>query len=140
MEFRQTICGGEKAIIQYSTNLAKTAGDAAAHILGTEVLDNKSGTLRQCAFANIRLPLKYGDDDGQKQIPLRDIGKVQQFIAEESVKAGTFFAVCFFGGALWWRVSASVVLDEEDVAWGARVMRGLCERAKAGAYVGFRSH
>ena len=132
MEFRKTVCGGEKAIIDYSINLAKTGGDKAAQILGTEVFDNKSGTLRQCAFANIRLPLEYGDGPGQ--IPPEDIGKVQQFIAKESVKAGTFFAFVFYNGAHWWRISTPVMLDEADIVWGAQIMKGLCERVRNEEY------
>lgn len=137
MEFRKTICGGEANIMDYITNLAKIGGDRAARILGTEVLDNSTHTLRQCAFANIRLPLEYGDDHGK--IPVSDIGKIARFIAEESVKANTFFPVILYNGYHWWRISATIMIEEDDIIWGANVMKNVCERVKRGDYINNQS-
>ena len=132
VEFRKTTCGGDDNITNHMINLAKTGGDKAAQILGTEVLDNSNHSLRQCAFANVRLPLEYGDEPGK--IPLSHIGTIAQFIAVESVKAKTFFAIILYNGSHWWRISTTIMIDEEDIIWGATVMKDLCQRIKRGEY------
>lgn len=50
---------GEEAIMKHCVDLAKKGGNEAAKTLGTEVMENPEGTLRRCAFANVRLPLEF---------------------------------------------------------------------------------
>ena len=138
LEFREKVCGGEKKIIDYCIQLAKDSGDRAAEVFKTEVMDNKANTLRKCAFANIRLPLEYGDGEGK--IPLRDVGRVAQFIASNSAKLKTFFAIIFYNGAHWWRISAQAYLEMADIEWGIQTMSKLCERARNGDYKDSPSH
>ena len=137
-EFREKVCGGERKIIDYCVQLAKNGGDRAATVFGTEVMDNKAGTLRECAFANVRLPLEYGDGEGK--IPLDDVGKVAQFIASNSAQLKTFFAIIFYSGAHWWRISTQAYLEMADIEWGIQTMSKLCERARNGDYKDSPSH
>ena len=132
LKFREEVCGGDEAIIYYCTELARKGGDRAAEAFGTEVLDNGSKTLRRCAFANVRLPIAYGDQGGQT--PLSEIQKSTQFIATESVKHKSFFAVSFWNGALWWRISAQAYLEMADFEWGIQLMKVLCDRINKGDY------
>ena len=117
--------------MNYCISLAQDGGDRAAEVLGTEVLKNKTETLRNCAFANVRLPLEYGGDPGQ--VTQRE--KVSQFIMGESAAAGTFLAVTFYRGAHYWRISGQCYLDMADIEWGAGFMKRLCERVKNGEHV-----
>ena len=138
LKFRESICGGEEKIIEYCIELAKEAGDRAAEVFGTEVMDNESKTLRKCALANVRLPLEYGD--GKGKIPLKDMGQVAQFIASESVELKTFFAIIFYHGAHWWRISAQAYLEMADMEWGIQAMRTLCDRVTKGEYKDSQAH
>lgn len=131
LKFRQVVCGGEDAIMNYCISLARDGGNRAAELLGTECLDNKSGTLRNCAFANVRLPLEYGDGSGQ----VVQQENVPQFIMGESAAAGTLLAVTFYRGVHYWRISAQCYLDMADIEWGADLMKRLCERVKNGEHV-----
>ncbi|KAK4506144.1 hypothetical protein PRZ48_004109 [Zasmidium cellare] len=56
---------GEEAVMAYGVELARRGGDVVAEALGTEVLENGEGTLRGCAFANVKLPVELGGDAGE---------------------------------------------------------------------------
>ena len=116
--------------MKYCKGLAKAGGDLAASILGTEVMNNEEGTLRDCALANVRLPLVYGEKPGE----LKYSTDIAKFISDQSVKAGTFFAVVFYRGSQWWRISAQCYLELSDIEWGARTMKKLCEQIQNGEY------
>ncbi|KIX02100.1 uncharacterized protein Z518_08039 [Rhinocladiella mackenziei CBS 650.93] len=82
LNFRQNLCGGEEAIYNYIRDLAQRGADLLAMLLGTEVMDDLgagyglktmgsyeasdrrdggrigwSGGLRDCAMANVLLPI-----------------------------------------------------------------------------------
>lgn len=82
MNFRQNLCGGEEAIYNYIRDIAQRGADLLAMLLGTEVMDDLdagyglrtmgsyeasdkrdggrigwSGGLRDCAMANVLLPV-----------------------------------------------------------------------------------
>ena len=123
VEFRRKVCGGEEAIMDYCIRLAREGGDRAAEILGTDVFDNKEGSLRNCAFANIRVPLTL---EGVKQAP--SLGEVAQRIIRESVAKGTTLAVGPYRGVLYWRLSGQCYLGMDDIEWGAVLMKEICEK------------
>jgi hypothetical protein len=52
------VCGGETAIMDYCTKLARDGGKVVAKILETEILDNSTNTVTECCLVNVRLPLK----------------------------------------------------------------------------------
>lgn len=81
LNFRQNLCGGEEAIYNYIRDIAQRGADLLAMVLGTEVMDDLdagyglktmgsyeasdrresgtgwSGGLRDCAMANVLLPI-----------------------------------------------------------------------------------
>ena len=97
LKFRNDILGGEEAIYTYIRDVAQRGADLLAMILGTEVMDDldpgeglkamgsvegqvagrdASGTssrwqggLRDCAMANVLLPLTIIDGDGKNSSP-----------------------------------------------------------------------
>lgn len=62
LRWREEVCGGEEAIMNYNIKLAKQGGKIIADILGTEVIDNKSHTLTDCCLVNIVLPLRVSEE------------------------------------------------------------------------------
>lgn len=121
--------------MNYCIDLARKGGDRAAEILGTEVMDNAAGSMRNCAFVNVRLPLEIGAGEGM--VRESETSGVGQWIAKTSVdEFETFFAVAFYQGRWWWRVSAQIYLEVKDVEWGAGVLQELCERVTKGEWKG----
>lgn len=152
MKFRREVCGGEEKIYEYCKRVAREGGDRAAEILGTEVMqeegvnDAKDSELRNCAMANVRLPIAVsaaGDDEARKaererKKPLVTIesgkaGSVGKWIEEKLVfEMGTFVSTFAHGGWLWSRVSGQVYVEVGDFEWLARGLKGLCERVGNG--------
>ncbi|KAJ5928453.1 hypothetical protein N7466_007409 [Penicillium verhagenii] len=140
LKFRREVCGGEKAIMSYCTNLANEAADLIAATLGTDVMqepDLKPGEksrMRDCCMVTIRLPLRVAGDGAQAQggswvtltpeeAPLR-----ASFIEQTLMKKfDTFVPVFRHGPWLWTRVSGQVFLEIGDFEWLAGVLRNLCE-------------
>ena len=134
LSFRSTICGGEDKIMSYCRELARTGGDRAAEILGTYVMDNSTHTLRDCAFAMVRLPLDIGE--GKGMVGERDEKAVAPWIARRAAEEWhTYFAIGLYQEQWWWRISAQVYLEIADVEWGARTLAGLCERIQSGEWL-----
>ncbi|KAF2401698.1 PLP-dependent transferase [Trichodelitschia bisporula] len=121
--------GGEDAIYAYLEKLAREGGALVAKELGTEVLENKAGTLQRCAFANVRLPLaradveKWAEKGNEPGVEIRVIGHLERRAMDEF---DTFFAICWYAGAWWVRLSAQVYLDIADFEWAASVLKTLC--------------
>ena len=109
----------------YCIDLALKGGNRAAEILGTDVLDNEEGSLRNCAFANVRLPLPI-----DKVRQLSSLGELSRRLMQQSVERGTFLAVGPYRGVSYWRISAQCYLNSEDIEWGARLMRELCANVR----------
>ncbi|KXJ88227.1 selenocysteine lyase [Microdochium bolleyi] len=127
LKFRTETCGGEAAIIEYTSSIARKAGALAAEILGTEILDHPESCMRQCNFANVRLPLDYDN--------VKARGKVVMWLKKTAVKeSGVFFQVIDFQGAFWWRISGMVYLEEEDYRIGAEVLKKMCPRIEKGEH------
>ncbi|KAI1346512.1 aminotransferase family protein-like protein [Xylaria sp. FL0043] len=143
LTFRADICGGEDAIREYCRSVARQGAEVAAFILGTEVMDTPASRMRECFFANVRLPLAIttdndgnGTEAGEGKIPIRDVGKVVQWFKETGVReSGMYFQTGPYRGALWWRLSGMVYVDVEDFRRAAEVIKGLCERAGRGEYL-----
>ena len=125
LEFRNKVCGGEDAIMRYCVELARKGGDKAAEILGTDVLDNEEGTLRSCAFANVRLPLTLTKGGGATHL-----SQLAGSLTEESLSRGTCLFVGPYHGVLRWRISAQCYLDMKDIELGASILKELCEEAQ----------
>jgi hypothetical protein len=143
IEFRNKICGGEEAIRKYCYDLARAGGKRVVDILGTEVIDNKSGTLSQCYFANVKLPLVFTKPDGnhsyphpsQKPLDSEDVGKVQRWLNATAVKEfDTYLQIAFHSGYMWVRLSGQIYLELKDFEWVGEKLKELCKRAQKGEF------
>lgn len=120
LQWREEVLGGEERIRQYLWWLAKEGGKKTAEILGTEVIDNKTGTLTNCAMANVWLPVKSADvQDGV-------LAWAQELLVKEYK---TFMSLSQHNGQWYTRLSAGVYLDLEDFEWAGKVLKEVCERA-----------
>ncbi|KAI9681620.1 MAG: hypothetical protein M1829_000817 [Trizodia sp. TS-e1964] len=124
LRFRQSVCGGEEAIMAYCQTLARTGGAAALRVLGTEILGDEAA--RRCAFATLRLPLTIGANEAARVVQWMNRVMIDEY--------ATFVAIAWFADALWARFSAQVYLETSDFAWGAKVLKELCARAEAGEW------
>lgn len=138
LEWRKEL-GGEKAIIEYCTNLAQDAGQLFAKALDTEVMDNNTKTLSQCCMAMVRLPI-----DAEKA---QQIGEKCGLGKEEAGKAvniwllktmaqeyNTFLQTLYYGGAWWARLSGQVYLELDDFESVVPGLKELCDRVYKGEW------
>jgi len=134
LKWREQVCGGEKAIMEYNNNLAKEGAKLIAKILGTEIIDNETHTLTNCALVNVALPLKTSND----KIP--GVNTVKPDFGWEATvwmskllndEYDTFIAIMYFQDQWWARMSGQVYLDMEDFEWAGKVLKEVCERAAA---------
>ncbi|KAI1473870.1 PLP-dependent transferase [Daldinia eschscholtzii] len=120
--WRAKTFGGESQIIKYTHGLAREGGNRVAQILGTEVLDNKSGTMSQCATTNVALPLT-----------VEKASHASGWMMERMIfEYKTFIPLFTHNGRIWARISAQTYLDVEDFEWAGKVLRELCERVEKG--------
>jgi selenocysteine lyase/cysteine desulfurase len=131
IRWRKEACKGENAIIEYCTALAKNAGIKVANILGTEVLDNKTGTLTDCFMANVRLPLSVSPHpiEGQNTVRAEEIGIARQWILKRMTSdANTYVIIAPYGGIWWLRLSSQIYLTIDDFERAAIILKKLCDR------------
>lgn len=123
---------GEEAIYAYTAHIAREGGELMAAAFGTEVMENAEGTLTDCFFSNVRLPLSFAD---QAQ---SDTGKAFQILfwmSEVLTKEyDTFMGFNFYGDAWWVRLSGQVYLMKEDFQWATDVLKEIFERVKKGEW------
>ncbi|XXG95180.1 hypothetical protein Hte_001440 [Hypoxylon texense] len=122
--WRKEVLGGEAKILEYIQTLAKEGGKKAAQVLGTEVLDNQSGTLSRCALTNVALPLS--PEEGSQAL-----GWMEEMMMRDY---HTFIPLFTHNGRLWARLSAQVYLDIEDFEWAGHILLKLVERVKRGEH------
>ncbi len=148
LHFRRDVCGGEAAITTYLRDLARRGGDLVAKSLGTEVMDTVTDqhALRDCAFANVRLPLVISSAPTSNSTPVpaatpsirpQDVAAVVNYMQKVFVEEfDTFIAVYVYKGRLWTRLSGQIYLEEGDFAWAAEVLGSVCGRVGEGAWMG----
>ncbi|EEH42124.1 uncharacterized protein PADG_06944 [Paracoccidioides brasiliensis Pb18] len=149
IKFREQVCGGEEKIMEYCLQLAHEGGNLVAQILGTDVMSEPgvdpkvadASKLRQCAFANVRLPLAVDDGSGrhvEKESPYpvidgRNAMAVGKWIQEKLMfEHNTAVPTFPHGGWMWARLSAQVYLELDDFKWFAGVLKDLAGRAGKG--------
>ena len=135
LQFRNDVCGGEAKIMEYVNHLAHEGGKKVAELLGTEVMDNREGTLtKDISMTTVRLPLQIGQEDGQ--VKEADIGEVREYIAKCATdEFDTYLAVILYRGSWWVRLSAQVYLEMDDFVWAAGVLKQLCGRVTRGEHI-----
>lgn len=143
LQFRNEVCGGEDAIQAYTQSIARRGGDLAAAIFGTDVMDCAGSSMRQCNFANVRMPLTMGseDDDDEKDPQPGAIPRAHGRLVSDWIKvrgceeSGIYFQTFPYYGSWWWRLSGMVYVEEADFRRGAEVLKKLCERVERGEYL-----
>ena len=147
LKWREEAAGGEHAIHEYCQKIVNEGGEKIANILGTNILDNKAGTLTKCCMVNVRLPLVIAHDshiqDNADQVP--KVYTIKPGYGAEATEwmldtlmseYDTFLAIFFFQGNWWVRMCGQVYLDLSDFEWAGRVLKELCERVGQGEYLG----
>ncbi|RYP63401.1 hypothetical protein DL771_009299 [Monosporascus sp. 5C6A] len=144
IKWRKDFLGGEKRVMKYTQTLAKEGGRKAAHILGTEVLDNPSGTMSNCSMTNVALPLRFVDTDdtletggssSELKIPAVDTQQAREWMAKALIDDyKTFLPIFVYSNRFWTRISAQVYLDIKDFEWIGQALLELSRRAAAREY------
>jgi selenocysteine lyase/cysteine desulfurase len=136
LHFRRVVCGGEEKIYTYIRDIAQHGAERIAAVLGTDIMDdgaeweNGGGGLRDCAMANIRLPLSIDGVDQEEVDQARNWMEMQ--LAD---KYQTFACIYEYKGRLWARVSGQVYLELDDFEWLGGVLKRLCMAVKTGGHL-----
>ncbi|KAH8602091.1 pyridoxal phosphate-dependent transferase [Bisporella sp. PMI_857] len=132
IKWREQVCGGESAIINYTVDLTRKAGSLVAGILGTEVMDNSTHTLTNCNLINVVLPLTAspekinGFQTIDPKVASKAINWIEKTVAEEYK---TYIAIIYFQGEWIVRFSGQVYLELSDFEWAGHALKDVCERA-----------
>lgn len=136
LRWRAAVLGGEARIRAYVQALARAGGRRAAAVLGTEVLENSTGTLGRCCMTNVALPIRFADGgDGSGGISTAEGPAAMQWILQRLMDDHNTFIPLFQGdGKLWARLSAQVFLEMEDFEWAGRALLEICQRVAGGEH------
>ena len=133
LKFREEVCNGEEAIMQYCQSLSNQAGEKGAQLLGTEFMQNQEGTLTKCLMINVRLPLSIGPGG---DVPQSETYAVAVWMTISMAEEQDMYSPVFIhGNKFWTRWSAQVYLELEDFVKGAEVLKVMCKRVKKGEYL-----
>lgn len=145
LRFRREVCGGEVKIRNYIKDIAQLGADRVAAILGTSVMEDGmnwrkgQGGLRDCAFANIELPLPIDVGGG---ISTQEVDEIRNWMELQLIEKYNGFACIYdYKGKFWARVSGQIYLELSDFEWLGGVLQELCTAVKAGEHrAKLRSH
>lgn len=124
---------GENAIMTYTRDLARRGGEFVAVLLGTEVLENDTGTLGACNLTNVRLPLPKSSEEELTRIGAW-IQKTMTFEYHTAVNVFVFSSVTINNSAVWVRLSSQVYLNLLDFEAAGRALKEVCGRAARGEW------
>ncbi|RYN32108.1 Hercynylcysteine sulfoxide lyase [Alternaria arborescens] len=138
LKWRESI-GGEDVIRNYCQTLVRQAAQHVAQVLGTEVMENSTGTLGRCCLSNVRLPIslpKVQDVATKHGIDKEDVGiMVRDWMKKLSCEEySTFIMIYWYGGVWWTRLSGQVYLEMKDFEWAAETLKDMCARAEKGEW------
>ncbi|KAK8042901.1 Hercynylcysteine sulfoxide lyase [Apiospora phragmitis] len=144
LRWREEVLGGEAKILQYTQTLAREGGTRTAAILGTEVLENSTGTLGRCSLTNVALPIQFtteggagAEADGISALSAAEAPAVIQWILGKLMEDYNTFIPLFYGNdKIWARMSAQVYLEMDDFEWAGRALLEICQRIAAGEHRG----
>lgn len=142
LNWRESL-GGEAVIRKYCHELARAAGQHVASVLGTEVLENSTGTLGECCMSNVRLPISLDrvyQVAAEAGISKEDVGiEVRDWMKKlSSNEYDTFIMIYWYGGRWWTRLSAQVYLEMRDFERAAEILASLCKRVEKGEWAGLK--
>ena len=97
------------------------------------------GGLRDCAFANIELPLPIDVGGG---ISTQEVDEIRNWMELQLIEKYNGFACIYdYKGKFWARVSGQIYLELSDFEWLGGVLQELCTAVKAGEHrAKLRSH
>lgn len=138
LAWRESI-GGEDAIIEYCQALALEGTKYMAEYLGTEILNNETGTLAQCCMVNVALPIepeKMYEIARSRGLEEKAVGTaVRDWMKRLWLdEYNTFMFTMFYAGRWWIRMSGQVYLEMADFEWAAGVVKEVCKRAEKGEW------
>ncbi|KAJ6093290.1 hypothetical protein N7486_008579 [Penicillium sp. IBT 16267x] len=142
LQFRARVPGGEDGIFKYIREIAFEGGNLVAQILGTDVLGEPESMsegpcrMRDCAFANVRLPLVINDSEAGEvsketaKWPALSTLQANNFanrlhkklVMDHSASIGSFV----YASALWVRLSGQIYLELDDFTWLGHILKKLC--------------
>lgn len=134
LRFRREVCGGEEKIMKYCQDLSDGAARLGAEILGTEVMQNREGTLTRCFMVNVKLPLSIGSDESA--VPEKDTYAVAVWMTSRIADEYDMYSPVFVhANQFWTRWSGQIYLELGDFVKGAEALKAMCERVRAGEYL-----
>ncbi|KPM38282.1 hypothetical protein AK830_g8288 [Neonectria ditissima] len=139
--WRADALGGEDAVLEYLWDLNRRGTQLVADGLGTVVMENAAGTLRNCAMGNVALPVWAGAKaDGAAEsdtvVPAAETGAAFQWILRTLISDHkTFLSLFIHGGRFWVRISAQVYLGLEDYEYATAALKDVCARVAKKEYL-----
>ncbi|KAH7171310.1 pyridoxal phosphate-dependent transferase [Dactylonectria macrodidyma] len=140
IEWRRKVLGGEEAILEYLWDLNKKGIELVADALGTEYMENSTGTMRNCSMSNVALPIWTATKgpkakEGDSVVAAEDVDKAFHWMLNTMVgEYKTFLSLFVHGGRYWARMSAQVYLTLEDYEWAAKMLQEIVERVAKKEY------
>ncbi|RDW69391.1 hypothetical protein BP6252_08411 [Coleophoma cylindrospora] len=134
IKWRQEVCGGEEAIMKYNIELSRKGAASVAKILNTNIIDNKTYSLSNCALSTLVLPIKVGDGGVNRE----DVRKATVWMVDTAMSDYKTFIPFLWNSAeqKWWiRLSAQIYLDIDDFEYTGKILKELCERVEKGEYL-----
>ena len=128
IDFRQSI-GGEDAIRRYSCHIAQSGADRLASLLKTEVMGEGHSELRQCALANVRLPMECEDCIESDETMAARAKRMQKVLIQEYHVGLSIFP---YKKSFWIRVSGQIYLELSDFEMLAGVLKEVVDRLASG--------
>lgn len=141
VKWREEVLGGEDAVLAYLWGLNKKGSAVVAQALGTEYMENSTGTLRNCGMANVALPIWTGAKGAKAKeedavVATEDENTAFQWILRTMIDDyKTFLSVFVHGGRFWVRFSAQVYLEVEDYEWASGMLKEICARVAKKEYL-----
>ena len=132
LKWREEVCGGEAAIMEYNNKLTQDAGKLVAERLGTKMIENGDETFTDCGLVNVILPLTAskerieGVETIDPEFKFLAIYWMQDIMVSEYK---TFLNMGFYQGQWYARFGGQVYLDLEDFEWAAKMLKDVCSRA-----------
>ena len=130
LDFRSQVCGGEETIRKHCHDIAQAGGQRIAELLGTKVMSSESGTLQNCCFVNVELPLYFAQEFDPTEAARISIWMMDQAME----KHDTHIPVKYHAGKMLARLSGQIYLELEDFDFGGRVLEELCKRVQSGEH------
>ena len=130
IRWRQSILGGEDAILSYTHALNRRGGEILAKALGTEIMTVDKDTFENGAsnFSTVRLPINTAG------LTQKERSDIDSYLLSVWYEFDTFIPCISHDGQWWARVGSQVYNQEEDYVWAGKVINEVCERIKDGRY------